>query len=154
MFLNLENKLSRSDFEGIIPELGIIYSERTIGNNTYYRQSDGETVTINFGGLNENDPNTFYATHLVIDNSPKSLITSYTAMKNTVLSLGMHISIATISGDYIDKIHGSGCVKYSPKVFDIIDQRWEEIENADKKHCDELARQSAVLPKPFNPENN
>jgi hypothetical protein len=160
MFLNLEGRLNRCVFDKIAPLLGIIFSPNTNAQNTYYRnvhkvpivragtleyRSVHELIAVKFGGINETEPHAEYATQLIVDASPKNIYNTYEAMRETVLALGFHFPIATISGDYINQIHGQGQIAYSPSIFERIDRQFDKVEAMEKAHLKELYRQGDPL---------
>ena len=65
-FIDLKEKIERAKFDEITKKLGIMYSPNTVGGNTYYYHVDNGNVEIHFGGVEQNQDNTPYATQISI----------------------------------------------------------------------------------------
>lgn len=97
-FINLKEKIDRTNFDKIMKTLNIQYKPEVIFGNTYY---DGG-VEINFGGIGETEPEAPYATQITIRTVSQE--NGYQLMKRTALNIADHIPFKDISGEWFDCI--------------------------------------------------
>ena len=139
-FIDLERRVSRSEFNKACSEVGIDFSRVADNGNTYYdtrREAEsaakfGEEqdpvfkffgicgVDIVFGGIKQSKQNTAYATQITVS----SLLEKgrYEAMKRTTLDLGQKISFKGISGEWFDDVSKKP-LPYSADIYQRIERR-------------------------------